>query len=173
MNYSTYSGKIDAADMLSPNQRSTFLGTIQTVLLPKDFVLWRFKSKHSDNAFGAYWMESETMASIMQSLHKIGNYSQEYKKENIRNNLAILEKWSFLNWRVKIRLTKETIAYTGQVADQDLWVEEKCPQYDSGNSKVTKLNEIRRGSAVQIVVPRFWHITESNEWAQIEYCQHI
>ena len=172
--YQSYTGKIDIQDKLTNVQIKTFEKNYQTVLLPKGYVLWRFASLKNDNPYGAFLMDSETMQSIMSTLHKTNNFSQAYKKENIRNSHAIIASWSKLNWRVKIRLQKAMVAYIGKVGSQAKVDNEYENTFSFGGSdKISKVIEERRGDKTQIVIPRFSSMPKVNEWATIEVFVHI
>ncbi len=172
--YQLFNGKIDSQDKLTNIQINSFQDGYETVLLPIAFVLWRFASQKNSNPYGPFLMDSDTMQSIMSTLHKTHNFSQGYKKENIRNSLAIRSDWSHLNWRVKIKLQKPTVAYVGKVGYQakvDYDYDNTLPF--GGSDTISKVMEERRGDKTQIVIPRFSSMPFINEWAIIEVFVHI
>jgi hypothetical protein len=118
-------------------------------------------------------MDAATMASIMQMMHVNGNFTQQYKKENVRNSLAVLEGWSHLNMRIKIRLTREVLAYVGQTGRQrkEQHVKNEMP-FGCGDT-ILRITETRRGGHVQYVIPRFKGLPDRNDWARIELEVHI
>jgi hypothetical protein len=166
-------GRLDQADTMSAEQIASFSNGYKTVLLPVGTELWRFVSQKEHNRFGAFWMEPQTMASIMQTLHSNGNFTQEYKKENIRNSLAVLNSWSHLNMRLKVKLTKEVIAHVGATGYQRQIAHIPNQMAFGGGDKIQKVTETRRGGHVQYVIPRFRGLPNSNEWARIEVYVHI
>ena len=168
-----FNGRIEAADAMDATQKASFLGGCQTVVLPVGFELWRFISQKEHNRFGTFWMDGSTMTAIMQTLHANGNFTQEYKKENVRNNLAVLDNWSHLNMRVKVRLTQEVIAYVGQTGYQRQIEQQPNTMSFGGGNTVEKVTETRRGGQNQYVIPRFKGLPDNNKWARVEHCAHI
>jgi hypothetical protein len=154
MSVAGYKGEILPPDMLTPEQRSSFAGQFDTILLPVGFELWRFVSQKKDSPFGSFWIDKETMAGIMQALHINQNYTEQVKKDNVRNSLAILNEWSRLSWRVKIKIIKETVAYTGNIATQKLLKETTNDFAFSDAQTIVKVVETRAGPKKQFVVPR-------------------
>jgi hypothetical protein len=166
-------GQISKADAMTPEQRASFLSDYRTVLLPVGFELWRFVSKQNDNRFGTFWMDVQTMQTIMETLHSTGIFSEKYKKENVRNNLAILQDWSNLSWRVKIRLLKEVVGYEGVTGSQKQFDEHQNDLPFGGGEKMEKVIETRIGRQTQYVIPRFRGLEDFNNWASIEHFAHI
>jgi hypothetical protein len=168
-----YNGQIPSQDTMSFEQRTSFHSGYKTCLLPIGFELWRFASQKDDNRFGAFWMDAQTMQDIMQTLHSVGNYTEQYKKENIRNSLAVLEKWSNLSWRVKVRLQKEVIGYVGETGSQHQVNEFSNDLPFGGGEKIQKVIETRIGRQVQYVIPRFRGLSDYNDWASIQHFVHV
>src|SRR5690348_3267025 len=106
MTLKPFNGPVNVADALNFTQKTSFHNGYKTVLLLPDTILWRFVSKQSDRRFGSFWMDELTMQTVMRTLQENGIFSQQYKKDNVRDSLAVLEGWSHLNWRLKIRLRK-------------------------------------------------------------------
>jgi len=79
MNYKIYSGTIQDEEKMTSVQSNSFDNNIQTVLLPAGYELWRFISEKTDNPFGAFWIDSESMRIVMNIFHFNSNFSQEYK----------------------------------------------------------------------------------------------
>ncbi|MBN2173799.1 MAG: hypothetical protein JXR61_07230 [Prolixibacteraceae bacterium] len=174
MDIKLYSGHIDNDDRLNIEQENSFRGGFKTVLLPSGFILWRFLSKKMDNPFRAYWIDRKTMMKIMELLHQYGNFSESFKKENIRNSLAMPSNYSKLNWRIKIKLNKEVIAHIGVTGSQKMFEKQKANIFPSfsGNT-VEKTIETRMGGCFQYVIPRFQKLPVNNEWARIELFVHL
>jgi hypothetical protein len=168
-----YTGQIDAADALTPEQKFTFIGGSQTVLLPAGSELWRFVSRKNGHKFGTYWLDPATMTTIMQALHTHNNFSEAFKKDNIRNNLAILTSWSNLSWRVKIKLSKDVIAYVGQTDTKKYFEEQDNNMPFGGGNKMHKVIETRMGRCLQYVIPRFARLPDPKNWASVETFVHI
>ncbi len=168
-----YAGKIPPQDELSLQQRSTFIGPIQTTLLSPGFILWRFVSDQKRNRFSDCWVDPETMKFIMQIFHSTGNFSEAYKKEVIMNHLGILEEWSKLSWRVQIILKKEVIAYVGEIETQKRFSDVKNEFAFGGPGTIKKVTETRLGRLVQYVIPRFKGLPDNNDWADLRPLVHI
>ena len=168
-----YVGQISNADKMTAEQRTSFFGPYQTVALPAGAELWRFISKQMDHRFSAFWVDAQTMTTIMQTLHTTGRFSQEDKRENVMNSLAILQDWSQLNWRLKIRLKKEVIAYTGQTDTQKKFTDVPNTTPFGGPVTIRNVTETRIGREVQYVIPRFKGLPNVNEWASVELFVHI
>lgn len=168
-----FSGQLSSADTMNGEQITTFHNGYQTLILSADSVLWRFVSKQADHRFGAFWLDSETMQTIMQSLHTMGNFSLDFKKDTVRNNLAILEKWSNVSWRLKIKLRKEVVAHVGFTETQYHFIDVPNTFSFGGGEKIEKLSEKKLGVQKQYVIPRFSGLPDSNEWASIEHFAHV
>ncbi len=165
--------EIAKEDKMSSKQILSFKGGSQTVVLPINSVLWRFVSKQNDKKFGAYWLDTMTMQSIMRTLQANHDYSESFKKDNIRNSLALLVDWSELNWRIKITLRKEVIAYVGNTELQKQFKVVPNAFPFGGDDKIEKVTETRLGGHVQYVVPRFEGLPDSNECANVELMVHV
>lgn len=168
-----FTGRLDAADTMTQEQIASFANGYKTVVLPVGTELWRFVSQKEHNKFGTFWMDPQTMSSIMQLAQVNGNYSQDYKKENIRNSLAVLNNWSHLNMRLKVRLTKEVVAHVGPTGYQRQVQHLPNEMAFGGGNTIQKVTETRRGGHVQYVIPRFRGLPNTNEWARIEVFVHI
>jgi hypothetical protein len=173
MLFESHTGIIDNADAMNLEQKNSFLKGYRAVQLPIGFELWRFVSKQTDSRFGAFWVDAQTMKSIMQILHTNNNFSETYKKDNVRNSLAVLSEWSNLSWRVKIRLRKEVIAYIGEIGTQKKFLEQENIFSFGGREPILKLIETRYGQNIQYVIPRFKRLPNTNDWASIEHFVHI
>jgi predicted DNA-binding protein YlxM (UPF0122 family) len=166
-------GITDAKDRLTAQQKASFTGDYKTYVLPVGFKLWRFISKQKDHYFSDYWIDNETMTKIMSELHTSQSFSQEFKKTNIRNSLAILEDWSNkLHCRVRISLQQEVIAYVGTTGKQKGFAETER-QFSFGSGKVEKLTDVRQGGHNQYVIPRFYRLPNENKLAKVELVMHI
>lgn len=168
-----FTGQIASADTMTREQKLSFSNHYQTTLLPAGSELWRFVSKQIDNRFGAFWIDGEAMRGIMQTLHANTNFSEAYKKDNIKDSLSILSRWSNLSWRLKIRLRREVIAYVGGTATQKQFQEQENVMPFGGGEIIQMVTETRRGWATQYVIPRFRTLSDQNEWASIELFVHI
>lgn len=173
-----YTGQLAAKDRLTPGDLASFLSGCSTVLLPPNFVLWRFVSQLKDNKFGAYWMDPATMRALMDSIQSTHTYTDAGKKEIVRNDLAVLESWRnpkdpewrpHISWRLKISLKKEVIAHLGQIGPQKQFESEAIKQ----PVPVDKAMEHRVGGYTQYVIPGFRGLPDDNEWARIEHFAHI
>ncbi len=173
MNLQNSTKKTDPLDQLTQEQKDSFQGGYKMVRLPAYTELWRFISKRSGHKFSPFWIDGETMRSIMFSLHSTGNFSQEFKKDNVRNNLAIMKDWSNLSWRLKIKLKQEVIAYKVDIKTQKSFLEVENHFAFGGGERVYKLVETTLGIKQQIVIPRFRHVGDDNKWAKVEHFAHI
>lgn len=167
-----YTGIISAADQMNSVQKESFKGGYKVFVLPVGFQLWRFVSTKTGFYFSDFWMDQETMRGIMSELHTSNTFSQEFKKTNIRNSLAILEQWSMLNWRLKIVLQKEVIAFVGQTGKQKGF-EDSDREFSFGAGKTEKLRNVREGGHLQYVIPRFKGLPNVNNYAKVEKMVHI
>lgn len=167
---------IDAKDQLNQTQIDSFHNRAYTqIKLSKGDIIWRFGSQKEYRIFSDFWIDGETMSKIMRSLHHSQNFSQGFKKENIRNSLNILEPWNKLNWRCKVQLKKEVIAYKGVVGTQ-IGVDKDYKGYvpfNKAGAVVEKSIEYRRGRDVQYVIPRFKGLKDKNEWGELMLKVHI
>lgn len=146
---------------LNNQERMSFLNGVYTEsTLGKGTKLWRFVSEMSDRySLGTYWIDEPTMKEIMQTLHHHGDFSRKFKNEVIRNDLAIIEKWSRLKCRQQITLKKDVKVYRGIINRQlDLigsptesvtLFDRKVAMYLSENSKM------RAGGYTQYYIPQF------------------
>ncbi len=173
MLFESYTGIIDNADAMTIKQKNSFLKGYRAVHLPIGFVLKRFVSTKNAPRFRDYWVDSQTMTSIMQIFHTNNNFSEAYKKEIIRNSLGIISEWSHLEWRVKITLSKKVIAYFGEIGPQLIWTEQENTFPFGGPKTILKLSEKRFGQYMQFVIPRFEYMPDINEWASVEPVVHI
>ncbi|WP_373515939.1 hypothetical protein [Persicitalea sp.] len=173
MNYTIYPEPIAKEDEMNPEAKASFEGGYLTVVLPVGYVLWRFISRMNDRRFGAFWVDVPTMTNLMNALHTSGNFSETYKKDNVRDNLAVLTSWSNLSWRLKIRVNKEVIAYVGRTGLQKHFMETENRTAFGGDAKMEKAVEQRIGGFDQYVIPRFRGLPNENNCAQIEHFAHI
>lgn len=171
MNFQIFNGIIGKKDQLHPEAAASFDGPYTTIKLPKNFELWRFISKSDSKRLGTFWIDASSMRQIMEEFHHSGSYSQTFKQYNIRNSLAILDRWSDVEWRVKIRLTEEVIAYTGKIGIQ--YVFDDVKSSDLIGNRVQKRSETRRAFLDQFVIPRFYNLPDENSLAKIEHFAHI
>lgn len=167
-----YTGQIGKADTISLDQKLSFQNSYRAYLLPVGFELWRFASRSSRKHFGSYWIDPQTMEDVMQIFHDNNNFSDRYKKDRIKNSLAILDNWSNVSWRVKIKLSKEVIAYVGQIGKQKKWIDVDNTM-PFGRGEMEQLIEIKTADSVQYVIPRFEKLPDLNEWAKVQVVVHI
>jgi len=171
-------GNIQHSDHLG-SQVSSFLNSkdIITMLIEPGDSLWRFVSKKNSNKFSDYWIDSETMASIMHTFTSWNNYTQHAKKGAIQDNLAILGNWgSNLSRRVRITFKAPVIACKGQTGPQKFFNEnEKSSIQMYFGGPAIKAIEHRIGGFQQYVIPRFKGINNAKaaEYAVVTYDQPI
>ena len=165
--------ELNSLDKLNSKQKESFRSGYSMVVLPKGFELWRFISQKSYNKMGAFWINCKTMTDIMNTFHFNRNYSEKYKKEVIRSYLGILEDWSKVNWRSKIKLSKEVIAYEGIIGRQLKYTEIKDSSEAPFSGKGFKQTEVKGGGKSQYIIPRFENLPNSNDWAKIVHFAHI
>jgi hypothetical protein len=173
MSIKNYSGQLADLDSMNSDQKASFRSSYRTVVLPVGYILWRFTSLKEDNKFGAFWMDHQTMEDIMQTFQNSGIFSASFKNDVIRDNLAVLKKWSNVNWRVKIRLLKEVVCYIGEAGTQIEYEEVYNDTLIGGEEKVLKFVEKRIGTQVQFVIPRFRKLPDQNAWAAVEHFVHV
>ncbi len=169
MRLQPYTGQFLAKDRLTPDDQASFLSGSATVLLPPDFILWRFVSNSTDYKFGAFWIDPLTMRNIMESIHSTNTYSLKGKKERIKDDLAVLASFSNPNWRLKISLKQEVVAHVGQIAPQKRFESDKKELL----LPVDKALEHRMGGYSQYVIPSFRGMPDENDYARIEHFAHI
>ena len=165
--------QISIVDTLTIEQKNSFLNGCQIIILPIGFELWRFISNQADKRFGSFWLDSQTMDTIMRTLHYSGNFSQANKKNNIRDNLAILKEWSNVNWRQQIKLRKEVIAYVGKTGPQKNFKLKSNDLPFGGGAEIQQVIETRIGSQTQYIIPRFKNLQNNNEWALLSHFAHV
>lgn len=156
--------KVDKADKLSTRLAESFQDSTTMVKLLPGVKLWRFCSQKNKPRFSDCWIDPKTMKNLMNTFRTSHTYSIQYKKEEIRNKLAILEAWpTMLGYRVQIILKKELVAYIGTINTQELIKEVKDKVYFGqasaerridGMPRVDQLMERRKGGSIQIVIPR-------------------
>ena len=163
------------SDKLSVELEDTFLnkGDIQIIQIEKDDVLWRFVSQKNRPKYSAFWVDSETMSSLMSVFRSWGDYSETTKKEVVRDNQAVISDWSRLSWRMKVSFIKPVIAYYGIVSPQNLLDEKINVQSALGGTK--PLSEYRIGGFKQYVIPSLNKMSDSKgeEIASIAHFAHI
>jgi len=164
------------SDLLSHHQKTMFddAQSIQTVEMEPGDALWRFVSQKKKNRFSDCWVDRETMKALMEVFRSWGDFSEKTKKKVVHDNLAILEHWSKLNWRVKIEFKKSVIAYVGATGPQKHFSDQ--PEVSQMfKSKVYRTTDHRIGGFKQYVIPRFKGIKESSseEFATISHFAHL
>jgi hypothetical protein len=166
---------VDDKDKMTEEQRTSFKNGFEMIKLPVGTELWRFVSTKTTGNLGAFWMKPETMKSLMTQMKLNNNYSKNFIRENIRDNLAILGDWSDLSLRQKIRIKKEIIAYKGLTQVQKKWNKYSgdSPVRNTKNGEITKLVETRFGGYEQYVIPRLKGLMRDNEWAEVVYFQRV
>lgn len=180
---------MEKEDQLTGSDIKSFRSNVAVVTLQPGTVLWRFVSSKNASRFGAYWIDARTMAEIMRAFQVLSTYNLAFKKNLIKESLAILSEWgSHCEYRVKIELKKEVIAHVGTIGTQRTFAKttlnptlqpdafvKKMAGANDGN--VEKMVEQRIGSGyVQYVIPRFrdrqLNQTE-NEYAKLLHFSHI
>lgn len=161
-------------DYLNDDQKSTFKDQDITPLImePGD-TLWRFISQKNKNKFSDFWIDSETMGAIMSIFRSWDDYSERTKKEVVKNNLAILNEWSKLSWRIKITFRKDTVAYKGKTGPQKQFDKNKI--INQFGMETFKAIEHRCGGQNQYVIPRFKGIgdLDADEFAEITHFSRL
>lgn len=166
---------IEEKDKLSHTQKTTFLNeSCSVVLIETGDVLWRFISQKNRNKFSDFWMDSTTMGNIMSIFRSWEDYSENTKKQTVRNSLAILDDWSKLSWRVKINFKVPIIAYKGPTGPQKLF-DNSDKAVSFFGEKANKAIEHRIGGYDQYVIPRFKGISdeEAKQYAEVTHFSHI
>ena len=87
------------------------------------------------------------------------------RKADLRNQLALLRKWTSINRRVKIVLEADVIAHVGEIGPQKLFVACKDAPFANGKAakSASKLVEVRKGGHIQYVIPRFKTAPQNEE----------
>lgn len=180
---------MEKEDQLTADDIKSFRSNVAIVTLKPGTVLWRFISSKNASRFGAYWVDARTMSAIMRTFEALNTYDITFKKNLIKDSLAILTSWgSHCEYRVKIELKKEVIAHVGTIGTQktfskttlnptiqkDAFVKKMA---GANYENVEKMIEQRLGSGyVQYVIPRFrdrsLHQTD-NEYAKLLHFSHI
>lgn len=166
--------KAGEADVMDLEQSASFMNGYQQIVLQPGTELWRFVGSASTTHLGAFWMKPETMNEIMSQMKFAHNYSKQFVKEFIRNNLAILGEWSDLTFRQRIVINKEIIAYKGIIGRQQKWAKtnENIP-FDTKGREVEKMVESRLGGYTQYVIPRLRGKFRENEYVTITYYSKV
>ncbi|CAN5587960.1 hypothetical protein BH23BAC1_BH23BAC1_25530 [soil metagenome] len=149
---------IDVSNYLSKQLEDSFNEKPKIVKLRSGFNLWRFCSSANRYYFSDCWIDDPTMSEIMTSFRAVGIYDKKFKKDLIRNQLAILYNWNKIDFRVKIELKVDMIAYIGTISSQKVFIPVKSDMIASKGAKVEKLVEHRIGHRIgghiQYVIPK-------------------
>ena len=177
--------KLETADKLTEDDKSTFKDkTFDTVILKEGMILHRFISEKHYNPFSNCWIDHKTFTEMINYFQHAESLSSRARKEYIRNQLAILKDWNKLNYRVKIALKKDIIAYVGPIEVQKVVMEFNSVQaaFEYKNSpknknfKKEKVSEYRIGGFKQYFIPRLKNKSvrgNDNEYAKILHSAHL
>jgi len=168
--------KTDPKDQLGTKIRQSFREAPDLVRLVAGLHLWRFVSNR-DRTMGYFsdcWIDSHTMAEIMNSFRASGQFGGSHKRDFVRNTLAILTHWNRLDYRLKIELKKDVVGYIGPTGSQKIFrkvtthqgyvpaQEGKLALRVQGNAPVENIAEHRIGGHTQFVVPRLAGLSYHN-----------
>ncbi len=156
--------KIDRKDAMDSHYESTFLNKNQIipVLLEPGDKLWRVVSTQKGRRFSDFWMDQDTMRSIMSIFSSWGIYSEDIKKAVVRDSVAILDAWkSNVSWRCQVTLLKEVVGYKGQTGPQKHFTADAVAS-EILKRPVEHLSEFKIGGFDQIVIPRFKNTDDLN-----------
>lgn len=157
------------------NSVSTFNdpSDVKLVLIEIGDVLWRFVSRKNQPKYGKYWVDKETMSGLMSIFWSWNAFSMPIKKEVIRDNMAILNDWNNLSWRMKVEFRKPVVALYGTIGAQKLFGDDVSIKYN-GN-RVFKAMEYRIGGFKQYVIPYFENLNdfEGEKVAPISHFAHL
>ncbi|MEO8088325.1 MAG: hypothetical protein ABI763_16005 [Bacteroidota bacterium] len=160
---------------LNDDQKASFKdqSKVEVFQIEPDDVLWRFISQKNKPPYSDYWIDGETMHSIMTSFQDMGNFQMDVKKHVVRESLAVLNNWSKLSWRIKITFKKAIIVYKGIAGSQK--VLSKGINVINKYGKLTPATEYWRGGCVQFVIPEFKNISsdKASEIATVTHFAHI
>jgi|GEM_PF-1143652 len=182
--------KVEQIDQLTEDDKRTFQEiTYNTVVLKAGMQLSRFISEEHHNPFSNCWVDQETLTELTSYFHYAENLSLNARREYIRDQLGIKSEWSKLNYRVKVRLKRDIIAYLGSIAPQKVVMEfksmgdmfeyknkednnrkrkedenRKIDRYNQNKPKEKrydrlKVNEYRIGGFKQYFIPRLKNIS--------------
>lgn len=179
--YRSSKWNLDKEDQLSEEEIQSFLNQrYDTVILQKGKILWRFYSQKKYNVFSNCWVDDETMKKIMRSFQASGRFDLRYKKEFIRDNLAILQGWSHIQYRVKIKIMAHEgiIAHKGIIAPQKRFgeINPRSEVFTNSRDNNSQMLEQRLGGLIQYVIPRLKDHSLSqpgNQYARVLHKAHI
>lgn len=114
------------------------------------------------------------MGDIMSIFRSWGDFSENIKKNTVRNSLAVLEGWSKLSWRIKVTFRQPVIAYKGPTASQKQFDDSGKASPFFGAQTIKSI-EHRLGGSDQYVIPRFKGIfeEEAKQYAEVTHFAHI
>jgi hypothetical protein len=180
---------MEKEDQLTSDDIKSFRSNVAVVTLKPGTVLWRFISSKNASKFGAYWIDARTMSDIMRTFQELNTYDYTFKKNLIKDRLAILSSWgSHCEYRVKIELKKEVVAHVGTIETQKSYVRAALdsnfnrhifiPKMAGAQHSITeKMVEQRMGNNyIQYVIPRFRdkNLNQTdNEYARLLHFCHI
>lgn len=166
-------------DRLTESHAKTFGEKSRPITLHSGTVLYRLCSGSRRFSLSDYWIDQSTFGHLISQVKGAAdlvkkNSSVSYQKNEIRNTLALLEKWgNSLDFSQKIVLKRDVIAYKGIVKSQSLFVKEVKgrigPRLKNKHSdSIERRTEHRRGTGeifdgvdirikptIQYVIPRF------------------
>lgn len=164
---------VGGSDMLSENLLKSFNGEHKQVKLLAGLSLWRFCSSVNRYYFSDCWIDSPTMTEIMTSFRAVGIFTSKYKKELIRSNLAILYDWNKLDYRVKIELKEDMVAYIGTIGSQKVFIPAKANLLVKKGATVEKMVEHRIGGHTQYIIPGLARMPKENKFAKVQHFSPI
>lgn len=128
-------------------------------------VIYRLTGPSTRHMLSDYWISKQTFLDLIKEVQGayaryLGPGTEHLKKNLIRNELALLDKWgNKLTHKQKVVLVKDVVAYTGGIGVQSYSIVPKVrknePFTPKTRQKLKKRIELRRTIRHQIVIPCF------------------
>jgi hypothetical protein len=153
-----YSGPNQPDDELTANDKESFKNGYTKLVLHPKLILHRFCD--SGKPLGAFWMDEDSFVPIIHEVQHVElPIPESHRRNTLRNTFALMMHWENYNrvtHRQKITLTKEWVAYVGEVGPQSVYAVATHSRYidnQRDGAKVEKRIERRLGGGWQIVIP--------------------
>jgi hypothetical protein len=169
--FSGQESDLGSENQLSGQQKASFSGGFSIFILQPGKRLSRYIHSKEGPYFSDCWVDEQTTSEIYRAIQNVQNYSADIKKDVLRRELAILEGWkNNLDFRVKVQIQTETIAYVGVAGIQDLYA--KSSTFSPFGEAFQRL-ERKIGGLTQFVIPSFKGLKTENSKASIVHLAEI